>query len=56
MIKANNLKKNYTGFSLDVDFEIPEGRITGLVGKNGAGKSTVIKLILGLVKPDGGEG
>ena len=35
--------------------EIPEGRITGFVGKNGAGKSTAIKLILGLVKPDMGS-
>ena len=32
-----------------------EGRITGFVGKNGAGKSTAIKLILGLVKPDMGS-
>lgn len=55
MIVAKNLRKNYTGFSLNVDFEIPKGRITGLVGKNGAGKSTTIKLILGLVKPDAGE-
>lgn len=55
MIAAKNLKKNYERFSLDVDFEIPQGRITGFVGKNGAGKSTTIKLILGLIKPDGGE-
>lgn len=55
MIIANNLRKNYTGFSLNVNFQIPEGRITGFVGKNGAGKSTTIKLILGLVKPDHGE-
>lgn len=55
MIVAKNLRKNYTGFSLNVNFKIPEGRITGLVGKNGAGKSTTIKLILGLVKPDAGE-
>ena len=35
--------------------ELPEGRVTGLVGKNGAGKSTVLRLILGLVKPDEGS-
>lgn len=55
MIAAKNLNKNYAGFSLNADFEIPEGRITGFVGKNGAGKSTVIKLILGLIRPDSGE-
>lgn len=55
MIVAKNLKKKYTGFSLNVDFEIAQGRITGFVGKNGAGKSTTIKLILGLIKPDSGE-
>ncbi|MBQ0059765.1 MAG: ABC transporter ATP-binding protein [Lachnospiraceae bacterium] len=55
MIAAKNLRKDYSGFSLNVDFEIPSGRITGLVGKNGAGKSTTIKLILGLIKPDEGD-
>lgn len=55
MIAAKNLKKTYKDFSLNIDFEIPEGRITGFVGKNGAGKSTTIKLILGLVRPDEGE-
>lgn len=54
MIIAKNLTKNYPGFSLNVSLELPEGRITGLVGKNGAGKSTVIKSILGLIRPDGG--
>lgn len=55
MITAKHLRKRYADFSLNVDFEIPEGCITGFVGKNGAGKSTTIKLILGLVKPDDGE-
>jgi len=39
----------------NVDFSIEKGTIMGLVGKNGAGKSTMIKLLLGLLKPDGGE-
>lgn len=34
--------------------EVPEGRITGLIGKNGAGKSTAIRLMLGLVKAESG--
>lgn len=54
MISVKNLTKHYGDFFLNVSLEIPEGRITGLVGKNGAGKSTVIKSILGLIRPDGG--
>ena len=54
MIKVDSLIKNYGDFHLNVSLEIPEGTVTGLVGKNGAGKSTVIKAILGLIRPDGG--
>lgn len=52
MITMQNVRKKYKDFELELSLEIPEGRITGFVGKNGAGKSTAIKLILGLVKPD----
>jgi ABC-2 type transport system ATP-binding protein len=38
-----------------IDFSVMEGTIMGLVGKNGAGKSTMIKCLLGLIKPDEGE-
>lgn len=55
MIKAVNLVKNYGDFHLDVSLEIPDGAVTGIVGKNGAGKSTTIKAILGLIRPDGGS-
>ena len=55
MVKADSLIKQYGKFNLDVSLEVPDGYITGLVGKNGAGKSTTIKLILGLIKPDGGS-
>lgn len=55
MIKADNLIKRYGNFKLDISLEVPDGYITGLVGKNGAGKSTTIKLILGLIKPDEGS-
>lgn len=54
MIHINELKKNYKTFSLDVSLDVEQGCITGLVGRNGAGKSTTIKSILGLVTPDGG--
>ena len=55
MILLQDLKKNYQDFSLDISMEIGEGRVSGLVGKNGAGKSTTIKSILGLITPDGGR-
>lgn len=55
MVSVQDLEKHYGDFSLRVSMEIPRGRITGLVGKNGAGKSTVIKSVLGLVHPDGGS-
>ena len=54
MVKVENLVKNYENFRLDVSLEIPDGTVTGIVGKNGAGKSTTIKAILGLIRPDGG--
>lgn len=38
-----------------IDFSVPEGTIMGLVGKNGTGKTTMIKCLLGLLKPDEGE-
>ena len=54
MVQLENVRKDYETFRFDVTLKILEGRITGLVGKNGAGKSTAIKLILGLTKRDGG--
>ncbi|RKQ35493.1 metal ABC transporter ATP-binding protein [Oceanobacillus halophilus] len=38
-----------------INFEIPRGSFMGLVGPNGGGKTTLIKLLLGLIKPDGGS-
>ncbi len=55
MIKIEQLVKCYGDFRLDVSMEVPDGRVTGLIGKNGAGKSTVIKAILGLIRPDDGR-
>ena len=45
MIKMQNVRKVYPGFDFELSMEIPEGRITGLIGKNGAGKSTAIRLM-----------
>lgn len=55
MVKVEKLAKSYGDFRLHISLEIPDGTVTGLVGKNGAGKSTAIKAILGLIKPDGGR-
>ena len=55
LLSLKHLQKTYKGFSLDVDMEIEEGQITGLIGANGAGKSTTFKAILGLLHPDAGE-
>ena len=55
MVKVENLVKNYGDFRLDLSLEIPDGTVSGIVGKSGAGKSTTIKAILGLIKPDAGQ-
>ena len=55
MIEIADLVKKYKDFELNVSLSIPEGRISGLIGKNGAGKSTTIKAILGLIRKDGGS-
>lgn len=55
MVKLENVKKQYKDFELNCSMEVPEGRITGLVGQNGAGKSTVFKAILGLIRADEGN-
>lgn len=54
MLKIKDLKKSYDLFQLDASFEIPRGCITGLIGANGAGKSTIFKGILDLISIDGG--
>ncbi len=56
LIEGNNLTKHYDGFTLDrVNIDIPAGYVVGLIGSNGAGKTTAIKALLGLIKLDGGE-
>jgi ABC-2 type transport system ATP-binding protein len=39
----------------DISFEVPAGSVTGLVGANGAGKSTTLRMVVGLIRPDGGS-
>ena len=54
-LEIRNLTKTYPGFSLDgLNLTLPSGCIMGLVGENGAGKSTTIKLILDMIHKDSG--
>src|ERR1700761_9366273 len=58
MIAVKNLSKHFTRGRLaldDVNFEVKEKEIVGLLGHNGAGKSTVLGIMLGMVRPDSGE-
>lgn len=55
MLKIENLRKSYGTFQLDCSMEVRKGQVTGLVGQNGAGKSTTFKAVLGLIRPDGGK-
>ena len=53
-IEIKNLKKDYQNFALkDVNFSIPEGYVTGFIGRNGMGKTTSIKSILSLIHYQG---
>ena len=55
MVKLDKVKKQYNDFRLNCSIEIPKGQITGVIGRNGAGKTTMFKAILGLIKIDGGS-
>ena len=56
LIEAHGITKHYDGFSLqDVNLTVDEGEVVGFVGQNGAGKSTTIKALLGIIELDGGE-
>ncbi len=55
-IEVRGLTKEYSNFKLDnVSFNLPQGCILGLIGENGAGKSTIIKLIMDAIRRDSGE-
>jgi branched-chain amino acid transport system ATP-binding protein len=57
MLKVQALSAHYGGIHAlqGIDLEVPEGAIVSLIGANGAGKSTTLKSIVGLVKPSGGS-
>ena len=55
LLKTEKLSKTYPGFRLDnVDLTANSGEIVGFIGRNGAGKSTTLKSLLGFVRPDSG--
>lgn len=57
MLKIDHLSVNYGGIEAvrDISFEVPDGSIVTLIGANGAGKSTTLKAIAGLLKPKSGS-
>ncbi|MGL4798430.1 MAG: ABC transporter ATP-binding protein [Cellulosilyticaceae bacterium] len=57
MLEVKALKVNYGGIEAvkGVDLEVPEGKVVTLIGANGAGKSTILRTIMGLVKPSEGQ-
>ncbi len=57
MIAARNLTRNYGSFTAvdNVSFTIGDGEIVGLLGHNGAGKTTIMKMLTGFLEPSGGS-
>ena len=57
MLKIENLQVHYGGIQAlrGISLEVPDGRIVTLIGANGAGKSTTLRTITGLVKASGGS-
>ena len=55
VLEVRELRKTYPAFTLkDVSLDVPQGAIVGFIGRNGAGKITTLKSVLGLVHPDSG--
>lgn len=54
MIRLDNVMKEYDNFRLECSMEVLSGQVIGLIGRNGAGKSTAFKTMLGLITIDGG--
>jgi ABC-2 type transport system ATP-binding protein len=56
ILELKNVQKRYKGFVLDgISLSLPKGYILGLIGPNGAGKTTTIKILMNMVKRNGGE-
>ncbi|MCC6680629.1 MAG: LPS export ABC transporter ATP-binding protein [Phycisphaeraceae bacterium] len=57
ILKANNLVKTYSGRTVvnHVSFDVAEGEIVGLLGRNGAGKTTSFRMTIGMISPEDGS-
>ncbi|MGD8709467.1 MAG: ABC transporter ATP-binding protein, partial [Ectothiorhodospiraceae bacterium] len=57
MIEVEQLRRNYGDFTAvdDVSFKIPQGEVVGLLGHNGAGKTTIMKMLTGYLEPSAGR-
>lgn len=56
VLEVKNLCKKYPAFELkNISFSLEKGKITGFIGRNGAGKSTTLKSLFNFVHPDNGE-
>jgi ABC-2 type transport system ATP-binding protein len=57
MIEAKGLRKSYGGKRVidDVSFKVPTGKAFGFLGQNGSGKTTTIKMMVGIISPDSGN-
>ena len=57
LLECRNITKSFGSFLAndDINFNIREGEIHGLLGENGAGKSTFVKMVYGLLEPSGGD-
>lgn len=53
MLRLENVRKQYQDFELDITMEVKPGYVTGLIGRNGAGKTTAFKAGLGLIRTEG---
>ena len=54
LLNLEHVQKTYGTFALDVSLKVQEGQVIGLIGSNGAGKSTTFKSILGLIRSEAG--
>ncbi|WP_078578388.1 ABC transporter ATP-binding protein [Salipaludibacillus agaradhaerens] len=56
VVEIENVTKNFKGFSVkNINLQVKQGFVTGFIGANGAGKSTTIKMMMNLLKPDVGR-